>query len=222
MSERSERLRRARRQAGFETAADAAQEYGWAVSTYSGHENGSRCLRADVARKYAQRFRVSPEWLLFGRGAPEETRPTENETPPTDGAGLVPVYDVEVSAGDGTLPADVEAQVDQLAFPPGYLRRITSAPVRHLAIVTVKGDSMSPTLREGDVVMIDTTKRSLGYDGLFVLRMDGALHCKRVNRGSKAGLVRILSDNRDVYPPAERPIEEVGAVGKVLWYGRKQ
>lgn len=138
-------------------------------------------------------------------------------------ARLVPVYDVEVSAGFGNVPAEFDVQVGQLAFPPDYLRRVANgAPVDRLAIVTVKGDSMAPTLRGGDVVLIDTTKTNLGFDGLFVLRMDGALHIKRVSRGSRSGMLRILSDNRDMYPPSERGIDEVEAVGKVLWYGRKE
>ncbi len=146
--------------------------------------------------------------------------PSDLEEPAS--SDLVPVYDIEVSAGNGIIPVDFEAQVDQLAFPPGYLRHITSTSVQHLAIVTVKGDSMSPTLREGDVVMVDTTKRSLGYDGLFVLRMDDALHVKRVTRGNSKGMVRIMSDNRDSYPAIERELPDVDVVGKVLWYGRKE
>ena len=140
----------------------------------------------------------------------------------TRDAALVAVYDIEVSAGHGTLAPEVEAPAELLAFPTGYLRHITSAAVRDLAIVTVKGDSMSPTLRERDVVLIDMTKTNLGYDGLFVLRLDGALHVKRVNRGSVSGVVRIISDNHAVYSPFERALDEVEVVGKVLWYGRKE
>lgn len=139
-----------------------------------------------------------------------------------DDADLVPIYDIEVSAGNGLIPTDSEDVVGQLSLPPGYLRRITNTPTRHLAIVTVTGDSMSPTLRGGDVVLIDTTKTNLGYDGLFVLRLDGALHVKRVQRGSKPGVLRILADNRETYAPYERSLGEVEAVGKVLWYGRKE
>ncbi len=139
-----------------------------------------------------------------------------------DAPDLVPIYDVTVSAGHGMVPAEGEAIIDHMALPPGYLRHITSTPVGKLAIVTVRGDSMAPTLHDKDVVMIDTTKRNLGYDGLFVLRMDGALHVKRVSRGSRNGVVRILSDNRDAYPPTERDLSEIDAVGKVLWYGRKE
>jgi len=217
MSNASDRLKQAREKAGFQDAAEAARRFGWAASTYHGHENGSRGLRADVAQKYARAFRVSPDWLMFGKGD-DMTGPAD-DAPESD---LVPIYDIEASAGNGIIPGEDEAVVDHLALPPGYLRRITSAPVSALAIVTVTGDSMSPTLRGGDVVMIDTRKQNPGYDGLFVLRFDGALHVKRMNRGSRPGVVRIVSDNPVGYAPFEREMHDVEVVGKVLWYGRKE
>lgn len=131
----------------------------------------------------------------------------------------VPIYDIAASAGHGAL-VDYEAQVDSLALPREYLRRLTSTSPQHLAIISVKGESMVPTLLDEDVVMVDTTKRSLGYDGLFVLRFDGTLHVKRVARGDAEGMVRIISDNL-AYPPFERAIGDVQVMGKILWVGRK-
>jgi phage repressor protein C with HTH and peptisase S24 domain len=217
------RVKRIREGLGLSVRA-AAAEMGMKPSSYGHYEDPKRLkgplLPMSFAKEFADvaaRFGGTPEDVLSLAGVHDGASVATE--PPSD---LVAVYDIEVSAGNGAIPVDFESQVGQLAFPPGYLRHITSAPIQQLAIVTVKGDSMSPTLREGDVVMIDTTKRNLGYDGLFVLRMDGALHVKRVNRGGRAGVVRILSDNRDSYPPTERDLSEVEAVGKVLWYGRKE
>lgn len=134
--------------------------------------------------------------------------------------GLVNVFSVSASAGHGALIED-EVVVDRLAFPPGYLASITRTASRHLAIIAVRGDSMLPTLKHEDAVMLDQTKRSLAFDGLFVLRFDGELHVKRVGRGSTAGQVQIISDNRIEFPSFERRIEDVEVVGKVIWLGKK-
>lgn len=64
----NERLRFARQQSGFETAVEAADAMGIARSTYIGHENGHRGFPAKQAPIYARRFKVSEEWLLFGKG----------------------------------------------------------------------------------------------------------------------------------------------------------
>lgn len=136
-------------------------------------------------------------------------------------SALVLVYDVSASAGAGAL-VEYEGVVEQLAFPPEYLRRITSTPSRDLAIISVKGDSMEPTLKDGDVVMVDRTKTSAAFDGLFVLRFDGALHVKRLARTGTPGMVLIRSDNIANYPSYEMAVQDVEVVGKVLWSGRKE
>lgn len=61
-------MRIAREKAGYETASDAAAALNMKRSTYIGHENGLRGYRADSAAKYAKKFRVSADWLLFGTG----------------------------------------------------------------------------------------------------------------------------------------------------------
>ena len=68
MSDPSERLRIARLRAGFETGKDAAEAMGLPVSTYLGHENGSRGYPAKRAEVYARKFKVREQWLLYGVG----------------------------------------------------------------------------------------------------------------------------------------------------------
>lgn len=61
---RSERLRQARQKAGYASATEAAEAFGWGVAGYRHHENGTRSFGLDAARKYARAFRVKPGWLL--------------------------------------------------------------------------------------------------------------------------------------------------------------
>lgn len=68
MSEPAERLRIARLRAGYETAKDAAESLGFPVSTYLGHENGSRGISAKKAEIYARKYKVREQWLLYGVG----------------------------------------------------------------------------------------------------------------------------------------------------------
>lgn len=144
----------------------------------------------------------------------------ENGDPAPDGGRLVPVYDVTASAGQGLLAPDYEYVAYNLSFPPDYLRSITSTATGKLAIISVKGDSMSPTLNDDDIVLLDTTKTSLSYEGLFVVRIDEALQVKRLSH-SRPGFVFVTSDNKDKYPVREHPKPEVEVIGKVLWSGGK-
>ena len=177
---------------------------------------------AGTADENARRIRTEIEKAETG-GSQDTLSPlvrVEPESAPPMEAALVPVFDVQASAGGGAVNHD-ETEVYSLAFPPAYLKRLTSSSPANLAIISVKGESMEPTLVDDDIVLLDASKTNLSYDGLFVIRFDDALHVKRVGRSGKKGHITIISDNRSLYPPFEVAANEVEAVGKVLWYGRK-
>lgn len=73
------RLARARLEAGFIHAKDAAISMGVSVSSYIQHENGRRGFRYPTAQKYARKFKVNPDWLLTGVGDQRPPDPTEEE-----------------------------------------------------------------------------------------------------------------------------------------------
>lgn len=178
--------------------------------TYDVVRDLSRRDGSTTSTENAERIRVALG-LLPARAIADETAPSD--------ARLVPVYDIEASAGPGAV-VDGETVTHTLAFPPDYLRSITSTDPRHLAIIAVKGDSMVPTLSEDDIVMVDLSKRNHGYEGLFVIRIFDVLHVKRLSH-SRPGFIMVISDNRDVYPPREYAAGDIEVVGKVLWAGGK-
>ena len=149
-----------------------------------------------------------------------EVRRVEAKEPKPTDATLIPVYDVAASAGSGSVVSQ-EEQVHSLAFPPAYLRKLTTSSPGNLSIISVKGDSMEPTLLDDDIVLLDNSKTHVGYDGLFVLRFNDTLHIKRVGLSPKKNHVQIISDNRDIYPAFDMELPDIEVVGKVLWYGRK-
>jgi DNA-binding phage protein len=128
---------------------------------------------------------------------------------------LVPVYDVEASAGPGLIPPDDEALSYRLELPAEFLRELTDSHPRFLQVIKVKGTSMLPTLKPSDLIMLDSAKRSLTFDGLFVINIDGAVLVKRIGRSSRAGHVMIISDSPEQLP-FERAIGEVQVIGKVI------
>jgi hypothetical protein len=69
MESAATRLKRARIRAGYKSAQAAANRFGWVASTYRSHENGQTPLPVDCARRYAQAFKISPDWLLFNNNA---------------------------------------------------------------------------------------------------------------------------------------------------------
>lgn len=84
------------------------------------------------------------------------------------------------------------------------------------SIVTARGESMVPTIADGDELLVNQADRAIGAGGIFVARLDGALVVKRLSR-SDAG-VRIISDN-PAYPPLERA--DIDVIGRVVRLNRQ-
>jgi transcriptional regulator with XRE-family HTH domain len=62
----AERLLRARERAGYSSAREVAEAFGW--PDYPMDESGERALLAARAKLYAHAFHVDPGWLLSGDG----------------------------------------------------------------------------------------------------------------------------------------------------------
>src|ERR1043165_309316 len=73
MDGRAQRLRQARVDRGFETAAAAADAFGWSRNTYASNENGNAPFSYRKAKEYAAAFAVRPEWLYDAAGAMRAT-----------------------------------------------------------------------------------------------------------------------------------------------------
>jgi len=191
--EMHDRLRKAREQAGFENAADAARKFGWTESTYRAHENGYRSIPRAKAPVYARAFRVSPEWLLYGRG--------------TGGKKPVPVVGF-VGAGAEVFAIDDGGFLDEIEAPPGI------GP--NAVAVLVKGDSMYPRYMEGDTLIYDAhapLERADGQECVVALP-DGRRFVKVV-RVNGQGTVTLESFNAP--PMRDMPVEWAAPI---LWVRR--
>ena len=124
------------------------------------------------------------------------------------------------AAGGGSV-ADEAAGGRDLAFPPTLLRRITAAPASGLKLLSISGDSMSPTLEDGDLVMVDTQRRMPSPPGIFILDDGVGLVAKRVDAipNSWPLALRLSSDN-PAYSNYRRQVDEVHIVGRVVWFAR--
>lgn len=57
-------LKKARISAGYKTATDAIQEFGWKPSIYRAHESGSLKYDIGTASCYAKAFGISTNYLI--------------------------------------------------------------------------------------------------------------------------------------------------------------
>lgn len=211
---RANRLKQARIDAGYDSVKDAAEALGVGYPTYAGHENGSRGIKNDAAKRYARKFKVSTSWLLFGDDSSQTSTDAPIGIPNLDihaglgngGLGYVEVDPEtmrpkpEYTTGDWIFPSDVGARI-------GVLKGKYAFPV--------EGDSMSPTIEGGSIVFVDTQRAFPSPPGLFVVDTGDGRLVKRVELVPRSENIRIISDN-EKYGSYEFHREDVQVFGRVI------
>lgn len=135
----------------------------------------------------------------------------------------VPLYnDIHAAAGHGALVGCEQAD-DALMFKEDWLRFELGAKASDLCLIRVSGDSMEPTLRGGDVILVNQQITRPDREGIYILRMGEMLLVKRL-QAVPGGNLRVISDNAAfdswVISLADLGVE-IAIIGRVVWSGRK-
>jgi phage repressor protein C with HTH and peptisase S24 domain len=132
----------------------------------------------------------------------------------------IPRITVHASAGPGAI-AESEQAEEHYYFRRSWIRDKLRAMPEHLRMMYIRGDSMAPTLQDGDIILIDTQRRQPSPPGIFVLDDGVGIVAKRLEMaGSTPPVLRILSDNPQ-YSPYERELREARIIGRVVWFARE-
>lgn len=191
-------------------------------------ENGERRLTQDWMERLSRGLDCSPVDLIAKRGEAAIAKPDKPVAPRKDTEAmeyrgsqylLLPQFDIRVSAGPGAINDEREEPFGFQPFEHNWIRSLTRTPPNSLAIVRVDGDSMWETLHNGDHVLIDRAKASVGRDGIYVLRYDQDLLVKRLQVNLQTHQVTVISDNPK-YPTYEVDPGTIAVIGRVIWVGR--
>lgn len=133
---------------------------------------------------------------------------------------LIPQLGVGASAGAGA-EAGEERPLASIAFQSNWIRTVATGRAEALSVIHVEGDSMLPTLTDGDQILVDTDDRERLRDGIYVLRADDSLLVKRLSVNPATRRLTIRSDN-DAYPSwHECDPASISVIGRVIWVGRR-
>ena len=130
----------------------------------------------------------------------------------------VPRLALGASAGPGRIVGE-ERERPAIAFPPEVLRALGAGRTDALSLIQVEGESMQPTLADGDDILVDRDDGAGRLrDGIYVLRIGDVLLVKRIALKPGGGIA-VRSDNPlspdldDVEP------ESLTVIGRVIWSG---
>lgn len=225
-----ERLAWARLNAGYSTASDAARALGILVPTYSGHENGQRGFKRS-AKRYADFFDVSLDWLLGNkeqpqlRNEPVNISGTHAKNRIAEQSGAVKIKVV------GRVAAGVFREIEQMAFdsfPDSPFPPDPQYPNSAQFDLVVEGNSINRFAPDGDVlrcVDINKAEVDLADGDLVVVRKldaDGKVETTAKRARRRNGTWELWCDSTDpahqgVITLPRDPTAEVNIVAVVLY-----
>lgn len=171
-------------------------------------------------RRTLARFLGVDESLLRGDAAADERKIPVGVARHVPAVVAIRRLELGASAGAGALDQD-ERTAGAMAFDALWLRDL-GVRRDHASIIRVDGESMAPTLADGDDIMVDHGDGADRLrDGIYVLRLDGVLMVKRIAMGPRRGRFSVLSDNPHYPDWMDIDPALVDIVGRVMWTGRR-
>lgn len=174
-----------------------------------------------------------------GKGIPEETRlrllsaAQEPEASNLLGADFIRKgqvgdevwiahYDVRAAMGGGQIPHEYPEMLQDIRVSPRHLREmgVTFKEHFHLKMITGWGQSMAPTIKDRDPLLVDVTIREFTGDGIYLFSHDEMLYVKRLQKKGKDRF-KMISDNKH-HDPEEIRVDDTHILARVLyvWNGQ--
>lgn len=172
--------------------------------------SGTNVPRSEFMPALAQALRVSESWLLTGNSTPEFTQvePWDSSTPLDDDEVEIPFFkDFSFACGSGSISEAIANETRKLRMSKATLRNLSITKENAIA-ATAMGDSMSPTIKDGDTIHVDLGRKNIKDGKIFAICLGGLFYCKRLYNLPLGG-VRIVSDNSAEFPEIQLNAQEV-------------
>jgi transcriptional regulator with XRE-family HTH domain len=125
-------------------------------------------------------------------------------------------YDVRAAMGGGQIPHDYPEMLQDVRVSPQHLREmgVEFKEHFHLKMVTGWGQSMAPTIKHRDPLLVDISIREFVGDGIYMFSWEGHLYIKRL-QWIGDDQIKMISDN-ERHPPQTIRADETFIQARVL------
>jgi AcrR family transcriptional regulator len=125
-------------------------------------------------------------------------------------------YDVRAAMGGGQIPHDYPEMLQDVRVSPQHLREmgVEFKEHFHLKMVTGWGQSMAPTIKHRDPLLVDISIREFTGDGIYMFSWEGHLYIKRL-QWLGDDQINMISDNTR-HPPQTIRADETYIQARVL------
>jgi len=170
--------------------------------------------------KIARELHTSPQFLLGEIDDPSPDAPLQVQAD-----DLVPIREIDLTFGMGATYLDVPVTEEMHRFPRAWIRRYTRAAPDRLFFAQGLGDSMEPTLYDSDLLLIDSSQKTLNMsEKIWAIAYADCVMIKRLRPvpakdGKDAG-VEVWSDKKEISPFTAYD-DELRIIGRVVAVQRK-
>ena len=181
-------------------------------------------ISKDNIKNIAEILKCDYVWLMTGHNTINEKIPAYeikswHEKGDLDNDDiLINVYDVTLSAGNGdTIPEFVETK-KRLSYSLEWIER-KGFKADCLKAMPVRGDSMSNTLNNGDLVLIDTEQKQIIDGSIYALVIANEAKIKRLKKTFNGGLIIMSDNNNGLYSDetlAPDDLQYIHIIGKAV------
>lgn len=125
-------------------------------------------------------------------------------------------YDVSGAMGDGEVAHDFPEMLKDIRVSPTHLRElgVEFKEPYHLKLITGRGQSMAPTIRNRDPLIVDVSIREFVGDGIYFFSYQGHQYIKRLQKKGRDHF-KMVSDNTN-HPPEDIRVDETYIQARVL------
>ena len=192
--------------------ADLIRGTGAGRATVSGWVNGTNNPSAKHLNNLAKTLKTTTSWLLTGIADTGQNLQSvevwDDNTPLDEDEVEIPFFkDFSFACGSGLISEAMANETRKLRMSKATLRNLTIAKDNAVA-ATASGDSMSPTIKDGDTIHIDLGRKNIKDGKIFAVCIGGLFYCKRLYNLPFGG-VRIVSDNSDEFPEIQLTAEQI-------------
>jgi phage repressor protein C with HTH and peptisase S24 domain len=201
---------------------EMSSHLGLSKNTWQSYESGLSSPGTAVYRSLSD-IGFSVDWILSGIGYMLTNEVGQNRY------SFLPLFDVLHAMNSNRIGVGAEIEfagdstpIDWLAFKKEWIESEVHVDINELALVLVVGDSMYPTFKPSDILLIDLSQKSFSGDGVYALNVNGVCSIKRI-QFFISGSIRVSSDN-GVYAPQEirkGDLENIIVIGRVVWHAGK-
>lgn len=192
--------------------ADLIRGTGAGRATVSGWVNGTNKPSAKHLDALARTLKTTTSWILTGISSDEKNfqlvESWDSNTPLEDDEVEIPFFkDFSFACGSGAIGEALANEKRKLRMSKATLRN-KAIDKKNAVATSASGDSMSPTIKDGDTIHIDLGRKNIKDGKIFAICHGGLFMAKRLYNLPMGG-IRIVSDNAAEYPEIQLTAQEI-------------